>query len=231
VNMPFDRRLASRRTFLQSVCLGSAATGLRIGQANAQDTPAATQNSLPPVPGKQLPVGSRAWTIAPCPIINYGMEPVFYYQPKADPQRWYEVHLYNYQINGMGAIETVPLVNIVATPGMNKIIATPLPDFQSFIYGVQKVGAGNTDAPTRVYYRMARFSANNKEYAHRLFVGPSNTPYPIIDNLSSTATDNLIRDVSYQDPPGTLLVDRSFSQFAYNDSSGALRYYRLQQPF
>ena len=230
MNMPFDRRLSSRRTFLQSVGLGSAAIGFPIRQANAQDTPDASQNSLPPVPGKQLPPERiLTWITAPCPITNYDTAPVFYYQPTADP-RWYEVHLYNCQITGMGATWTVPVVRIVNAAGTNTVTATNFYEFQSWMCGVQKVASGIPDAQNLAWYRLVRFTANGKEYVHRLFVAPSNTTFPNTTIFNSTSTDNLIRDVNYQNPQGTYLVQRSLGQYSYQDTRGS-HIYQLQQPF
>jgi len=229
--MPFDRRLASRRTFLQSVCLGSAATGLRIGQANAQDTPAATQNSLPPVPGKQLPVRIRGWAIAPCPITNYGMEPVFYYQPQADPQRWYEVRLYNCDINEMGIFETVPLVKTVPSQLQSTITPTFLKDFQLQMVGVQNVkvnggAVGNPDTSESMWYRLARFSVNGKEYAHRLFVNPPSKD-PAIDTFTIS---QYLNQTDYLYSVGITPVQRCFRPYISRDTHGREYRFRLQQP-
>jgi len=231
MNMPFDRRLSSRRTFLQSVGLGSAAIGFHICQANAQDTPAATQNSLPPVPGKQLPEERiYSWTIMPYPISNYSKAPVFYYQPTADP-RWYEVHLYDFQPTAPGApTVTIPVVRIVNAARTNTITATNFYDFQSWMYGVQKVASGIPDAQNLAWYRLVRFTVNGKEYVHRLFVAPSNTAFPNTAIFNSTSIDNLIRDVNYQNPQGTYLVQRSLGQYSYQDTRGS-HIYQLQQPF
>jgi hypothetical protein len=123
--------------------------------------------------------------------------PVFYYTPRSDPTRIYQVSSLLCTPSGGGVPATFPIVSLVSSFGVSNVPIQILSDYQIQCVGVHSFpsSVGETaDPETILWYRLASlFAGDFLLISHRLFLNPQPDPWPDIPDCLTVDNDSIGR--------------------------------------